>query len=164
MSNFGSVGSIHCATIIAVDSHTSTFIRAKFAARFDDKRESPPPRERERESSERKRKSKLQNSFCSEIWLKPFKNPFEKHYWKFFCQSLTTSPYLTQRTLMYFARGIAFSGSLTALGNMATSVIDRRTFTIKSEVSTWVQLAKTSSDVSSSNSRVKLLLILMLKC
>ena len=49
MSNFGSVGSIHCATIIAVDSHTSTFIRAKFAARFDDKRESPPPRERERE-------------------------------------------------------------------------------------------------------------------
>ena len=56
MSNF--VGSIHCATIIAVDSHTSTFIRAKFAARFDDKRESPPPpreRERERESPPKER-------------------------------------------------------------------------------------------------------------
>ena len=65
---------------------------------------------------------------------------------------------------MYFARGIAFSGSLTALGNMATSVIDRRTFTIKSEVSTLVQLAKTSSDVSSSTSQVKLFLMLMLKC
>ena len=49
------MGSIHCATIIAVDSHTSTFIRAKFAARFDDKRESPPPRERESPPKEREK-------------------------------------------------------------------------------------------------------------
>ena len=50
------MGSIHCATIIAVDSHTSTFIRAKFAARLDDKRESPPrERNRERESPPKER-------------------------------------------------------------------------------------------------------------